>query len=99
MRRNSSTTQLPPTNPVTDRVTLHQIAGLSENISDVGGRMWIKWDGRRGFRGDTLLRVKFRNGATSKDALEAYKWRGKWGGKFPKNWDYDIVAVCIESQS
>lgn len=58
------------------------------------------WDGTREFRGDRMLIVRFRNGATSKDALPAYKWRGKWGrqrnGKrFPDGWDYDIIAVRV----
>lgn len=55
--------------------------------------MWIEWDGKRSFKGETPLRVKFRNGAISEDALPARKWRGKWGHPFPHDWDYDIIAV------
>ncbi|MBB3927847.1 hypothetical protein GGR43_004043 [Sphingobium jiangsuense] len=51
------------------------------------------WHGDRPFRGDKLLRVKFRNGRVSKDALPASKWRGKWGEPFPDGWDFDVVGV------
>ncbi len=62
--------------------------------------MWIEWDGKRPFKGDTMLRVKFRNGTISEDVLPSRKWRGKWGrqrnGKrFPDGWDYDIIAVRV----
>ena len=39
---------------------------------------WTKWHGDRPFRGDKLLRVRFRCGKISKDALPAHKWNGRW---------------------
>lgn len=69
----------------------------------MGGDVWRDWDGARDFRGDALLRVRFRNGRISKDALPAWKWRGKWGRQrkgraFPDNYEFDITAVCVVSQ-
>lgn len=57
---------------------------------------WTEWDGKRDFKGNRLLRAKFRNGTESRHVLEAHKWRGKNGGKFPRNYDFDIVAVRVE---
>lgn len=56
---------------------------------------WTPWDGKRDFRGDKLLSVKFRNGSIAKTPLPASKWRGRWGGKFPKDYEFDIVAVSV----
>ena len=55
--------------------------------------MWTNWPGTRPFKGDKIIRCKFRNGRISKEALPARKWRGKWGHPFPDDWDFDIVAV------
>ena len=57
---------------------------------------WTPWDGARDFKGNRPLRVRFRNGMESKQVLEAHKWRGKHGGKFPRNHPFDIVAVRVE---
>lgn len=54
------------------------------------------WNGRRAFTGDKPIRVLFRNGRVSKDALPASKWRGRWGTPFPQAWDFDIVGVKPE---
>lgn len=61
---------------------------------------WLTWRGLRELKGDKLVRVRFRNGKISKQALPANKWRGRYGkqanGKsFPDNYDYDIVAVQV----
>lgn len=37
-------------------------------------------------------RVKFRNGVISKDVLASRKWRWPWGGRFPKDSEFDIVG-------
>lgn len=54
---------------------------------------WKPWNGKRQFKGDRMLQVRFRNGIESRDILPAEKWRGKWGHPFPDNADFDIVAV------
>lgn len=48
---------------------------------------WLPTNWKPPHTGDTPLRVKFRNGETSKDALPAEKW--KWKNR---DHDYDIVA-------
>lgn len=53
---------------------------------------WTPWDGKRAFKGDKIIRCKFRNGRISAP-LPAHKWRGKWGHPFPDHWDFDVVAV------
>lgn len=52
---------------------------------------WIPWTGDRPFRGEKLLRVKFKCGKISKDALPAHKWNGRWLGS-----PYDIEFVRVE---
>lgn len=52
---------------------------------------WTPWDGKRPFKGDRLIRVQYRNGVVSKQALPAKDWRGKWGAEAD---DWDIVAVA-----
>lgn len=64
----------------------------------MGDDDWLDWDGKRPFRGDTLLQVRFRNGQESRQILPAWKWRGKWGKQpkgraFPSPYDFDIIAV------
>jgi hypothetical protein len=39
-----------------------------------------------------MIQVGFRNRTLSKDSLAADKWRWKWGGSFPADFAYDIVA-------
>jgi hypothetical protein len=51
------------------------------------------WDGKRDFRGDTTIRVLYRCGEWSKQALPAHKWRGKWRDPVPHPYEYDIVGV------
>lgn len=78
-------------------------------MADKSADGWIKWDGKRPFRGDKEISVRFRNGRIAgthagPTILPAYKWRGKWGAQpkgkaFPRNYEFDIVAVRIISQS
>ena len=77
-------------------------------MADPADGGWIKWDGKRPFRGNAEMSVRFRNGRIAAThmgptILPAHKWRGKWGvqprGKaFPRNYEFDIVAVRIISQ-
>ena len=55
--------------------------------------VWQPWNGKRPFKGDRILIVRFRNGKVSKQSLPAHRWRGKWGDPFPDHWGWDIVAV------
>lgn len=65
-------------------------------------KAWKAWAGNRDFKGDALMRVRFRNGLVSKQVLPAHKWRGRNGshgkGKkaFPDNYEFDIVEVQVQ---
>lgn len=39
-----------------------------------------------------IVRVRFRNGTVSKDALDSRKWRWRYGAPFPVDGEWDIVA-------
>lgn len=55
---------------------------------------WIAWDGKRAFKGSKILRVRYRCGMISKQALPAEKWHGTWD-RGP-DWGWDIIAVRQE---
>jgi len=60
---------------------------------------WQEWKGTRDFTAPDLIRVRYRNGMESKQVAPAYKWKGKYGGKFPHPHDFEIVAVRRESDN
>lgn len=54
---------------------------------------WLPWDGKRAFRGERMLSVRFRNGRIAQThqgatVLAAHKWYGVW-----QDSPWDIVAV------
>lgn len=53
---------------------------------------WTPTKWRRPRTGETLLRVKFRNGVESKEALPASKWNWE-----DRDFDWDIIEVRREA--
>lgn len=59
---------------------------------------WLPWDGKRKFKGDKPLSVRFRNGTIADThqgvtVLPAHQWHGRWD-RGP-GWGWDIVAVRV----
>jgi hypothetical protein len=70
---------------VKENDVLRSIAGVrAANVTPTNGRK-PRW------KDDKLVRVQFRNGDTATGTVG--KWRWEWGGRFPDDYEFDVVAV------
>lgn len=55
--------------------------------------------GRNPLRADERCFVRFRNGRQPDYALRSGAWRWEWSGKFPQDFDFDIVGYRVEASA